>query len=338
MSIEIPSRTIEPIRLTYDHVARRIGEGKPGSRYQEATYDLQSTVNFHYRPLWDPKYEVYDVSRTAIVMEDWYSFKDPRQFYYGTYTMARAKQQEIVEKNFEFVDKRNLFADQSDEIRNKINSFIVPLRHVEWGANMNNCAITDFGYGVAVTQVTMFNSIDRLGIAQYLTRIGLMANGNDTAVLDQAKSDWLGLEMWQKLRHAMEDIFVLEDWFETMIAQNIVMDGLVYPLIYQRLVDDLSQDNIGVAMLTEFMNDWYAETVRWTNALIKTTAAESVENTQLLSNWTSQWLARLSESLEPICLAAFPETGLQYLTQIRQELFERMCDQGLVLKGNDHGR
>ena len=37
-------------------------------------------------------------------MKDWYELKDPRQFYYGTYTMARGRMQETAEANFDFVE------------------------------------------------------------------------------------------------------------------------------------------------------------------------------------------------------------------------------------------
>lgn len=56
MSIDIKSVSIKPKRETFGHVARRIGEGKSASRYEEATFDLQPVANFHYRPLANPKY------------------------------------------------------------------------------------------------------------------------------------------------------------------------------------------------------------------------------------------------------------------------------------------
>ena len=97
MQIDIKTTAVEQVRQTFSHVARRLGADKPASRYQEATFDLQPEVNFHYRPLWQPEFELYDKGRTAIVMNDWYAFKDPRQYYYGAYTTARAKQQDAME-------------------------------------------------------------------------------------------------------------------------------------------------------------------------------------------------------------------------------------------------
>ncbi len=48
------------------------------------------------------------------MMADWYAFKDPRQFYYGTYTMARARMQETAEADFDFVEERGLVGTYPD--------------------------------------------------------------------------------------------------------------------------------------------------------------------------------------------------------------------------------
>ena len=93
MQIDLRTVAIPPQRQTFTHVAARLGADKPASRYQEATWDVQANANFHYRPTWDPDHEIFDASRTALVMQDWYAFKDPRQYYYSSYVLARARQQ-----------------------------------------------------------------------------------------------------------------------------------------------------------------------------------------------------------------------------------------------------
>ena len=107
MHIDLRTVSIQPLRQTFDHLARRFGD-KPSSRYQEGSYDIQAVENLHYRPTWDPDQTLYDASVTQIVMSDWYVLKDPRQFYYSTYTLARARQQETTEANFNFVETRGL--------------------------------------------------------------------------------------------------------------------------------------------------------------------------------------------------------------------------------------
>ena len=78
-------------------MAKYIGGDKTASRYQEATFGAQPMANFHYRPTWDPGHELFDAARSKIVLADWYVLKDPRQFYYATWTMTRARQQDAME-------------------------------------------------------------------------------------------------------------------------------------------------------------------------------------------------------------------------------------------------
>ena len=101
MSIEIKTATVEPIRQTFSHTRRRFGD-KPASRYQEASFDIEATTNFHYRPLWQPGRLLNDPARTCLRMADWYAVIDPRQFYYGTYVQTRARMQETTEHEFAF--------------------------------------------------------------------------------------------------------------------------------------------------------------------------------------------------------------------------------------------
>src|SRR3979490_3004705 len=101
MQVDIRTANVKSIRRTFAHLERRFGD-KVASRNQEATYALQSETNFHYKPLWDPERAMYDRRRTALRMADWYALKDPRQFYYGTYTITRAGWQEGGERQHDF--------------------------------------------------------------------------------------------------------------------------------------------------------------------------------------------------------------------------------------------
>ncbi len=330
MSVDIKTTAVEPVRHTFGHVARRLGADKPASRYQEATFDLQSDCNFHYRPLWDPERELYDKRRTAIVMKDWYAFKDPRQFYYGAYVLNRSKLQDTAEKNFEFVEKHGALAGLPKGLTRRIKAIMLPLRHLEYAANLNNCYISAYGWGAAITNATTFAMMDRLGIAQYLSRIGLLIDGNTGESLSAAKESWMSDPTWQPLRKLAEDNFVVQDWFELFVAQNFVLDGLLYPLVYGRFGGELSQSGGSVvAMLTEFMDEWYAESLKWVDAYLKTAAAESPENKQVLSAWTNAAIARTTEALAPLAKLMYFEDAPAALAESRAQLDARIAKIGL---------
>ncbi|MBR9883195.1 MAG: phenol hydroxylase [Oceanospirillales bacterium] len=300
MTIEIKTSTLEPVRNTFAHIEQRFGD-KPATRYQEATYDVQAETNFHYRPYWDPEHELNDPSRTALVMADWYAFKDPRQFYYGTYVQQRAKMQEVAESNYAFFDKRNLVASLSDEVRAEVVRYLVPLRHVEHTANLNNMYGTAYGYGTAITQALLFNGMDRLGIAQYLSRIGLMLDGNSGDALKQAKALWMDEPVWQGMRALCEETMVTQDWFELFLAQDLVIDTLIGELFYNQLDQKLTaQGGQDIAMLTEFMQEWSKDSTRWVDAVTKTAAAESDANRVLMAGWIENWRGKAAEALAPL--------------------------------------
>ena len=330
MSLNIAAKEVKPLRLNYAYTARRVGENKPATRYQEAVYDIQPTCNFHYPPSWEPHKQLFDASRTAIVMQDWYTFTDPRQYYYTTYVTARAKQQEGMDNSFELIEKHNLLNSVPAAVLDKVRKVLIPLRHVEYGANMNNQDICDRGYGATITSVASFNGFDRIGMAQYVARIALLLDGNEETTLIAAKAAWLDAPEWQPLRHAIEDTFVLDDWFEIMVAQNIVLDGLLYPLLYERFTTQLAvEGGSPFIMLTQFMREWFDETTRWTNQLLKVTAAESPANAELLTTWTSQWLARMEQALTPVAELAFGVDGAAQLAAVKQELLARLAKQGI---------
>lgn len=331
MAVDIKTTSVEPIRHTFSNVAERLGTDKPASRYQEATFDLQPTTNFHYKPLWQPDRELYDERRTRITMKDWYALLDPRQYYYGTYTTTRARQQETMEQSLKFVEDRGLLRDLPDVVREQLVFALVPLRHVEWGANTNNCYITAFGWGTALTQATMFATMDRLGLAQYLGRFGLLLDGNTGDSLALGKQLWMVDEAWQGLRRIVEKMFVTRDWFELFVAQNLVLDGLLHPLVFERFEYQFSrQHGPALSLLMDFMTQWFAESSRWTDAVIKVVAEESVDNTRCLREWITTWRADVTAALLPYVDALFgvSEAGDE-MDGVQSGLSQRLTKLGL---------
>lgn len=330
MNIDLQAREIKPLRNTYAQVAKYAGDDKPASRYQEATFGAQPMANFHYRPTWDPAHEIFDASRSRVVLADWYVLKDPRQFFYASWTMARARQQDAMEANFAFVESRGMVDKIPDPLRHKAVQVLMPLRHVAWGANMNNAAICAYGFGTAFTAPAMFHAMDNLGIAQYLTRLGLALD--DPSVLDEGKAAWMGDPHWQVLRRCVEDLLVVKDPFELFVAQNLVLDGLLYPLVYGSFVDDhvALQGGTAVAMLTAFMPEWHDETARWVDAVVKTAAAESDANRALIAAWVRDWTERARAALAPVARLALGDAGEAALEDAAALLADRCRKAGVL--------
>ncbi|SDB81557.1 phenol 2-monooxygenase P1 subunit [Raineyella antarctica] len=334
MQIDLRTVSIEPRRKAFDHLVRRFGD-KPASRYQEGSYDLQATENLHYRPTWAPEQELYDPELSRIRMQDWQVLKDPRQYYYSTYTLTRARQQEATETNFGFVESRGLIDLVDDELRTLAERVLVPLRHLAWGANQNNTFVCGYGYGVPFTQPCMYHAMDNLGIAQYLSRLGLLFGG--TEALDAAKLAWLEEDTWQGLRRLVEDLLVVRDPVELFVAQNVALDGLLYPLVYERFVDQYlaQRGGAGIAMVTQFQADWFVESRKWLDATLKAMAAESPENAAVLNEGLGHWTVRAQEALLPLARLALGDDGEGALEASAVDLAARLQKVGLTTEGGN---
>ena len=225
---------------------------------------------------------------------------------------ARAKLQEVTESNYAFFDKRGLADRMTQEARDKIVRCLLPLRHAELGANMNNVLGSAYGTATVLTQAFLFNGMDRLGIAQYLSRIGLLLDGNSGDSLVEAKEYWMTDPAWQGIRRYIENVLCLEDWFEVFVAQDVVLDTLVYDLMYNQF-DQVITDSGGadLAMLIEFMQEWHKDTSRWVDSVLKTTVAESEHNKALIGKWVADWKEKAVTDLAPLAEIAVGEDAMK---------------------------
>ncbi len=330
MAIDLRTVSITPLRQTFGHLARRMGADKPASRYIEATMDLQPVENYHYRPTWAPEYEIFDTGRTRIKMQDWYALKDPRQYYYGAWTLARGRMQEVAEGDFDLVDELGLAAAYPAVGKEAALKVFLPLRHVAWGSNLNKAYVSSYGYGIAISQAACYASMDQLGVAQYVTRLGMAFNDLDALVT--AKTAWLEGAEWQELRHYVEDLMVEKDWFEVLVAQDFALEGLLYPLIYERFNEKLNAAYSPVfSMLTRFQREWFGETTKWLDSVLKVAAADNADNKAQLGEWIKHWRDRALTALQPVAVLAFGDEADAILAELVQNLNARAAKAGIPL-------
>lgn len=330
MHIDLKTIQIEPKRRTFDNIVRRFGD-KVASRYQEASYDIQAKENLHYRPTWAPDQELYDPDLSQVKMADWDAFKDPRQYFYSTYTLTRARQQEAVEGAFAFVESRKLHLSVPGDVLAQALDLLLPLRHAAWASNQNNVLITGYGYGTTFTQACLYQGMDALAIAQYISRAGLLFGG--TQALAQGRSAWIESDVWQPLRRLAEDTMVVRDPVELFVAQNFAIDGLLYPVIYDTLIDGVlaSRGAAPVSMVSQFQSDWYAEATKWVDSVLKIAAGESPANAAVLAQWFNQWSARSAAALLPVVEQVLGGDADAAISEAQDTLRKRAAKAGLPL-------
>lgn len=302
MQYELRYQVIEPKRQTYQNLIDRFGD-QPATRYQEASFDVEPRENFHYRPTWIEDRELYDERFTALRLTDPYSFTDPRQYYYTPYVTNRAAFHEEFGKSLGYLKERDLLAKMPEPWRTVLGRVVIPLRHYESGAQLVSVTGARFAYGTTLEQCATYAAFDRIGNAQMLSRVGIALGSGTADILKAAKDDWLEAEHLQPLRRLVEEIMIVDDWAEALLAIDAV-DRLVYPALYAGLDEAALLGGAGAySLFAQHMTKWFAEQRKWLDALIKAWRGDpthGAENSAILDRIDQEWGTRAGAAVDAL--------------------------------------
>jgi phenol hydroxylase P1 protein len=171
--------------------------------------------------------------------------------------------------------------------------------------------------------------MDQLGVAQYLTRMGLVLG--DQGEVQTAKKAWMDQPQWQELRRYVEDTMVIKDWFEMFVAQHVALDGLLFGLAYIE-IDQALNDKAGptVSLLTRFQTELFEDSSKWVDASLRIAAAENPANKLQLKTWIAHWRARAVAALQPLASMALGGEADAALTRVSARLDARLAKAGLA--------
>lgn len=299
MQYELRYQVIEPKRQTYQNVIDRFGD-QPASRYLEATLDVEPRENFHYRPTWAADRELYDERFSALRLTDPYAYTDPRQYYYTPYVTNRAAMHDEFGKTLAYLEKRDLLARMPAGWTSALASVVIPLRHFESGAQLVTVTGARFAYGTSLEQCCTFAAFDRIGNAQMLSRIGIALGSSSGELLAAAKREWLDGAHLQPLRRLVEEIMVVDDWAEGLLAIDLV-DSLLYPLLYRGLDEAALLGGAGAySLFAQHLTGWFADQRKWLDALVTAWATDperGAANREVLARIVTTWATRAQDAV-----------------------------------------
>lgn len=273
MQYELKTQIIETRRKTFTPLINRFGD-RPASRYEEGSFDIQPVENFHYRPTWAPDKELYDPAYSRFVLTDPYSFTDPRQLYYAPYVTARSGMHEAFGKTLDYVEERSLLQKMPQEWQTLMTECFVPLRHYESGGQLIGSGAARFAYGTTISQCCAYAGFDRVGIAQLISRVGIALGGGTADLLGVAKTHWVEAPHLQPLRQYVDELFVEEDWADSMIGLDLA-DHLVYGLLHRHLDEAALLGGAGAySLVAQHLSAWFKDQRRWLDALYKAWMAD----------------------------------------------------------------
>jgi len=299
---ELRYQVIEQKRQSFQNVVDRLGD-QPASRYLEATLDLEPRENFHYRPTWAQDRELYDPRYSALRLTDPYTYTDPRQYYYTPYVTNRAALHDEFGKTLAYLEERELLARMPAAWRAVLASVVVPLRHYESGAQLITVTGARFAYGTSLEQCCTFAAFDRIGNAQMLSRVGIALGVGTADILTTAKQEWLDSDHLQPLRRLVEEIMIVDDWAEGLLAVDII-DSMIYPLLYTSLDERALLEGAGAySLFAQYLSTWFKDQRRWLDALV-TAWREDPDNGESnqahLARIDMAWRPRAQEAVDAL--------------------------------------
>lgn len=302
MQYELRYQVIEPKRNSYQNVIDRFGD-QPATRYQEATLDVEPRENFHYRPTWARDRELYDPRYTALQLTDPYAYADPRNFYYTPYVTNRAALHDDFGRTLAYLEERELLARLPKAWHGLLSSVVIPLRHYESAAQLVSVSGARFAYGTSLEQCCTYAAFDRIGNAQMLSRVGIALGAGTDEVLISAKREWLEAEHLQPMRRLVEEIMVVEDWAEGLLAIDHI-DTLLYPLVYAGLDEPALAGGAGAySLVGQHLSGWFADQRKWLDALVSAWCNDSehgAANTEHLTRIAETWQPRAAHAVDAL--------------------------------------
>jgi len=301
--------SIKPRRTTYKYMSGL--KVKRPTTYDEATYNLEPNENFHYRPIWNREIKIFDETITKIKCSDWEQFRDPARLYYATYCYNRADFQTRIKGEFEAADRYGLFKNMDPAMVDTLREFLPVLRHIIFGEAVAFMYIGRAAVGTAIEQCATYQCFDQLGSAQLLTRICLELEDRCPTILQDGKQKWIEDEKYQKLRALLENLMVTWDWAEAMIAINLILDSILYPLFFEKMTAvTVKNGDHAYLSFSKFFMEMFEYERNYTSALVKMLLADQPENKDIIVSYINKWFPLILEAIKPI-LAVFdlPKNG-----------------------------
>lgn len=281
---------------------------KTKNEYEVVTVRQQPYLHGQYRHIFDERdYDIYDPRYTRLKCSDWEAFRDPKKFWYTTYVRDRKKLSEEVENSFQMAVDLELIEDLPESWANAVRDIYTPLRHLEYGENVQMQYVIRYALGTPIEQCATFHAYDKVGRAQWITTWAMNMQEHHGEFLQHGKEVLLKEPTYQPLRRYVEEILVTDDWAEVLVAQNMTLDLLLGNLMYVHFTEKAKQNgDVHLAALNQHIekqNKWHAD---WAASLFQLLANDKAESrwdylkSLGYENWTGdyRWGRTLSDPRE----------------------------------------
>ncbi|MDF2789563.1 MAG: methane/phenol/toluene hydroxylase [Neobacillus sp.] len=329
-----PQKQIEKIR-------KQPWDWKTKNEYEVVTVRQQPYLHGQYRHIYDERdYDIYDPRYTRLKCSDWEAFRDPKKYWYTSYVRDRKRLSEEVENAFQMVMNLELIESLPEKWVNAVRDIYTPLRHLEYGENVQMQYVIRYALGTPIEQCATFQAYDKVGRAQWISTWAMNMQEHHGEFLQHGKEVLLNEPSYQLLRRYVEEILITDDWAEVLVAQNLTLDLLLGNLMYVHFTEKAKQNGdihlAGLNLQIDKQNKWHADWAftlfnllandpaesrwdylkslgyedwpgdyRWGRTLSdpRETPEETMTNLEIIQEWVDKWYPKAYEavlSLQPL--------------------------------------
>ncbi|WP_071394110.1 ferritin family protein [Bacillus tuaregi] len=308
---------------------------KTKNEYEDVTVKQQPYVHMHYRHIFDERdYDIYDPRYTRLKSSDWEAFRDPKKFWYTTYVNNRKKLAEEIENAFNQTNELGIVENLSAEWVDAVRDIYTPLRHLEYGENVQMQHVIRYALGSAIEQCATYQAYDKTGRAQWISQWAMNMQEHHGDFLAHGKEVLLNDPAYQPLRRYVEEILVTDDWAEVLVAENLTLDLLLGNLMYREFSKEamkhgdthLAVMNLVIGKQLDWHRDWafslfkllaqdtaesrwdylkalgyedWGGDYRWGKVLSdpRETPEETLSNVEIIQEWVEKWYPKAFEAV-----------------------------------------
>jgi len=285
----------------------RLGNlGRKPNDYEIVTHNMNHTMGSTpldmgpdvHGNVWLKKYR----NNISLKVSDWDKFRDPDRVTYDSYVKMQDEQETYVDNLLISYTKDNSIDERlSSDCLNLLANAFTPCRYLVHAQQMISAYIQQLAPSSYVGNCAAFQVADQLRRVQRTAyRTKQLDNAHPAHGFgSRERGVWEKEPRWQPIRKAMEKLFVVFDWDQALIANNMVIRPICDDLFLNQLAKGAraAGDELDALILENLHRD-SARHNRWAMALAKFAIEENSTNRVELRRIARKWHATAEEIVE----------------------------------------
>ena len=277
------------------------GRKRPPGEYEELTTGVQ----WYGDPVSRTNVGSWRLDST-VIKADWDTFRDPSGMYYRNYIVGQDSAERSLDAVFGVAKDGDFVSAIAEGWRADLVTLVGAMSHAEWGTAMAHQHVQRFSLSPMIACCSQLQVLDKLRSAERSLEWFDLLHPDGEDLISEA---WMNGPAMQPLRKLLEEILIVQDWSEVIIATNLALLGMLQPFQRELYVRGgrANGDFVTAALGAAFAKDGARHTA-WTDAFVKLTQIEDA-NAVVVSDWLDRYVPDSVAAVEALA-AAFPVDGV----------------------------